>query len=140
MLTTPEATSRVTKRSRTDHLKRQSRTLAHSTTVSPATFRGRLPARMNDELSARVGPDLDATAIGMADRRGRIAYWSAGATELLGYAAESMVGKAVSTLVPAAFPPSPHRRVPRRVGDWGLRAVRQGDDPGRLRRRRVPET
>ena len=34
---------------------------------------------------------------------GRIAYWSAGATELFGYKAESMVGKAVSVLVPAAF-------------------------------------
>ena len=39
----------------------------------------------------------------MADRHGRIAYWSSGATELFGYAAESMVGKAVSALVPAAF-------------------------------------
>jgi PAS domain S-box-containing protein len=34
----------------------------------------------------------------MADRRGRIAYWSAGATDLFGYTAESMVGKAVSVL------------------------------------------
>ena len=59
--------------------------------------------RMSEEVSAGVGPDLDGTALVMADRRGRIAYWSAGATDLFGHAAESMVGKAVSTLVPAAF-------------------------------------
>jgi len=39
----------------------------------------------------------------MVDRRGRITYWSPGATDLFGYAADAMVGKAVSVLVPAAF-------------------------------------
>jgi PAS domain S-box-containing protein len=39
----------------------------------------------------------------MADRRGRIAYWSPGATGLVGYTAEEILGKAVSALVPAAF-------------------------------------
>ena len=50
-----------------------------------------------------VGADLDRTALVIADRRGRITYWSPGATELFGYAAEAMLGKAVSVLVPAAF-------------------------------------
>jgi len=58
---------------------------------------------MSDEMAAGVGPDLDRTALVMADRRGRIAYWSPGAAELFGYSAESMVGKGVSVLVPAAF-------------------------------------
>ena len=58
---------------------------------------------MSDGVSGGVGPDLDRTALVIADGRGRIAYWSAGATELFGYTAESMVGKAVSVLVPAAF-------------------------------------
>ena len=58
---------------------------------------------MTDETAAEVGHDLDRTALVMADRRGRIAYWSRGATDLFGYAAETMVGKAVSVLVPAAF-------------------------------------
>jgi PAS domain S-box-containing protein len=58
---------------------------------------------MNAEVPASVGSDLDGTALVMADRRGRIAYWSPGATDLFGYAAESMVGRAVSVLVPAAF-------------------------------------
>jgi PAS domain S-box-containing protein len=48
-------------------------------------------------------PDLDRTALVMADRRGRIVYWSPGATTLFGYSAETMVGKAASALVPAAF-------------------------------------
>ena len=55
------------------------------------------------DAPARVGSDLDRTALVMADRRGRIAYWSAGATDLFGYTAEAMIGKAVSILVPAAF-------------------------------------
>lgn len=55
------------------------------------------------ELPAGVGPDLDRTALVIADRQGRITYWSPGATDLFGYPAESMVGKAVSALVPAAF-------------------------------------
>ena len=50
-----------------------------------------------------VGPDLDRTALVIADRRGRIAYWSPGATDLFGYTAEAMLGKPVSVLVPAAF-------------------------------------
>ena len=58
---------------------------------------------MSDEVPADVGPDLDRTVLVMADRRGRIAYWSPGATDLFGYAADAMVGKAVSVLVPAAF-------------------------------------
>ncbi len=58
---------------------------------------------MNDEVAAGVGPDLDGTALVMADSRGRIAYWSPGATHLFGYTAEAMVGKAASVLVPAAF-------------------------------------
>ena len=58
---------------------------------------------MSDDACASVEPDLDRTALVIADRRGRIAFWSEGATELFGYAAESMVGKAVSVLVPAAF-------------------------------------
>jgi PAS domain S-box-containing protein len=48
-------------------------------------------------------PDLDRTALVIADRRGRIVYWSPGATHLFGYAAEAMAGKPVSVLVPAAF-------------------------------------
>jgi len=55
------------------------------------------------ELPATVTPELDSTALVIADRRGRIAYWSQGATELFGYAADSMTGKAVSALVPAEF-------------------------------------
>jgi PAS domain S-box-containing protein len=39
----------------------------------------------------------------MADRQGRVAYWSPGATDLFGYTAEALVGRAVSVLVPAAF-------------------------------------
>jgi len=58
---------------------------------------------MSDEEPADARLDLDRTALVMADRRGRIAYWSAGATDLFGYTAESMVGKPVSLLVPAAF-------------------------------------
>ena len=58
---------------------------------------------MIDEVPARDGRELDQTALVMADRRGRIAYWSPGATDLFGYAGEAMVGKAVSVLVPAAF-------------------------------------
>jgi PAS domain S-box-containing protein len=58
---------------------------------------------MSDEVPEGVGPDLDRTALVIADRRGRIAYWSPGATDLFGYMAEAMVGKAVSVLVPAAF-------------------------------------
>lgn len=58
---------------------------------------------MNDEVPAGVVPDLDRTALVIADRRGRIAYWSRGATDLFGYAADAMLGKAVSVLVPAAF-------------------------------------
>jgi PAS domain S-box-containing protein len=61
---------------------------------------------------------------------GRIAYWSAGATDLFGYTAESMVGKAVSVLVPGIVPAPPHRRVSRGVGNGRLRAARHGDDPG----------
>lgn len=60
-------------------------------------------ARMSDDVPAGVGPDLEPSALVIADRRGRIAYWSPGATDLFGYAAEAMVGKAVSVLVPAAF-------------------------------------
>ena len=59
--------------------------------------------RVSDELLPDVGPDLDRTALVVADRRGRIAYWSPGATDLFGYPAEAMVGRAVSVLVPAAF-------------------------------------
>jgi PAS domain S-box-containing protein len=58
---------------------------------------------MSDEPAGGAGPDLDGTALVMADRRGRIAYWSQGATDLFGYTAEAMVGKAVSVLVPTAF-------------------------------------
>ena len=58
---------------------------------------------MTVELPATVSPALDSTALVIADRRGRIAYWSQGATELFGYAADSMTGKAVSALVPAEF-------------------------------------
>jgi PAS domain S-box-containing protein len=58
---------------------------------------------MSDEVPAGVGPELDRTALVIADRRGRIAFWSPGATGLFGYAAEAMVGEAVSVLVPAAF-------------------------------------
>ena len=58
---------------------------------------------MGDLESSGIGADLDQTALVMADRRGRIAYWSPGATRLFGYAAEAMDGTAVSILVPAAF-------------------------------------
>ena len=58
---------------------------------------------MNEALSAGAGPDLDQTALVIADRRGRIAYWSPGATALFGYPVEAMLGKSVSVLVPAAF-------------------------------------
>ncbi len=58
---------------------------------------------VSDEVPSGVGPDLDRTALVVADRRGRIAYWSPGATNLFGYPAETMVGRAVSVLVPAAF-------------------------------------
>jgi PAS domain S-box-containing protein len=58
---------------------------------------------VSDEVSAEIGPDPEGTALVMADRRGRITYWSPGATDLFGYAADSMVGKAVSVLVPSAF-------------------------------------
>jgi len=58
---------------------------------------------MSDDAPAGVVSDLDRTALVMADRRGRIAYWSAGATDLFGYTAEAMIGKAVSVLVPSAF-------------------------------------
>jgi PAS domain S-box-containing protein len=58
---------------------------------------------MDEEPTLAVGPDLDRTALVIADRRGRVAYWSPGATALFGYAAEAMVGKAVSILVPPAF-------------------------------------
>ncbi|MBA2373470.1 MAG: PAS domain S-box protein [Chloroflexi bacterium] len=58
---------------------------------------------MSDEVPSGVGPDLDRTALVVADRRGRIAYWSPGATDLFGYPAEAMVGRGVSILVPAAF-------------------------------------
>jgi PAS domain S-box-containing protein len=53
--------------------------------------------------ASSVGPDLDRTALVIADRRGRITYWSPGATMLFGYATDAMVGKGVSVLVPAAF-------------------------------------
>lgn len=46
---------------------------------------------------------LDRVALVVADGRGRIAYWSAGATELFGFRAEAMVGSPVSGLVPEAF-------------------------------------
>jgi PAS domain S-box-containing protein len=55
------------------------------------------------DLATGADPDLDRTALVLVDRRGRITYWSPGATELLGYAAQAMVGRAVSSLVPAAF-------------------------------------
>lgn len=58
---------------------------------------------MAREFAVGVAPDLDRTALVVADRRGRVAYWSPGATDLFGYAAEAMVGKPVSSLVPAAF-------------------------------------
>ena len=58
---------------------------------------------MNDAVAAGVGLDLDQTALVIADRRGRIAYWSPGATALFGYPVEAMLGEAVSVLVPAAF-------------------------------------
>lgn len=58
---------------------------------------------MSNGVPTGVDPDLDRTALVIADRRGRVAYWSPGATELFGYPVEAMVGKAVSVLVPAAF-------------------------------------
>lgn len=56
-------------------------------------------------MSEGVGmvADLDRTAFVVADRTGRVQYWSSGATDLFGYTAEKMMGKAVSVLVPAAF-------------------------------------
>lgn len=47
--------------------------------------------------------DLDQTALVIADARGRIVYWSGGATALFGYTAQAMVGKAASVLVPSAY-------------------------------------
>jgi PAS domain S-box-containing protein len=46
---------------------------------------------------------LDQTALVVADARGRIVYWSGGATALFGYTAQAMVGKAASVLVPSAY-------------------------------------
>ena len=71
---------------------------------------------MSDEALAGVGPDLDRTALVIADRWGRITYWSPGATELFGYAGEAMVGEAVSVLVPGSVPATPHGRLSRSVG------------------------
>jgi PAS domain S-box-containing protein len=58
---------------------------------------------VSHERTAEVDPDLDRTALVIVDRRGRITYWSPGATDLFGYSADAMVGKAVSVLVPASF-------------------------------------
>ncbi len=58
---------------------------------------------MTEQSRNGFASDLDRTGLVVADRRGRIAYWSPGATELFGYTADEMVGQAVSVLVPSAF-------------------------------------
>lgn len=58
---------------------------------------------MGAESASSGGSGLDQTALVIADERGRIAYWSPGATDLFGYPAERMVGGPVAGLVPEAF-------------------------------------
>ena len=58
---------------------------------------------MSDVSAADAPVDLDQAALVMADRKGRILYWSPGATSLFGYPAHTMLGKAASVLVPPAF-------------------------------------
>ena len=58
---------------------------------------------MTDGSPSELAPDLDEAALVVADRKGRIVYWSPGATALFGYAAQSMLGKSASVLVPPAF-------------------------------------
>jgi PAS domain S-box-containing protein len=48
-------------------------------------------------------PGLEHVALVIADGRGRVAYWSPGATELFGYPADEMVGSPVVRIVPEAF-------------------------------------
>ena len=58
---------------------------------------------MSSESASGFTLDLDQSALVIADRKGRIVYWSHGATALFGYAAETMVGKGASVLVPPAY-------------------------------------
>ena len=58
---------------------------------------------MSNESAPEFTLDLDQSALVIADRKGRIVYWSPGATALFGYAAEAMVGKGASVLVPPAY-------------------------------------
>lgn len=57
------------------------------------------------DVAPETVPDLEGTALVMADRRGRIVYWSPGATELFGYAGRGhdRTGRGVSVLVPGPF-------------------------------------
>jgi PAS domain S-box-containing protein len=55
------------------------------------------------DAPSQANVDLSGTALVVADRSGRVSYWSEGATTLFGYSAAEMIGRAVSVLVPAAF-------------------------------------
>jgi PAS domain S-box-containing protein len=58
---------------------------------------------VTSDPSPELTLDLDQTALVIADCKGRIVYWSPGATELFGYTAQAMLGKAASVLVPSAY-------------------------------------
>jgi two-component system, sensor histidine kinase len=58
---------------------------------------------MSSGAASDITLELDEAALVIADRRGRIVYWSAGASALFGYSAEAMVGKGASVLVPPAY-------------------------------------
>jgi PAS domain S-box-containing protein len=47
--------------------------------------------------------DLDAAAVVMVSRQGRVEYWSPGAATLFGYDAAQMVGAKVTAIIPEEF-------------------------------------
>ena len=47
--------------------------------------------------------DLDAAAVVLASRQGRIEYWSPGASHLFGYDLGHMVGGKVTSIIPEQF-------------------------------------
>jgi len=46
---------------------------------------------------------LDAAAVVIASRQGRIEYWSPGASHLFGYAVNQMVGGKITSIIPEQF-------------------------------------
>jgi PAS domain S-box-containing protein len=47
--------------------------------------------------------DLDAAAVVIASRQGRIEYWSPGARQLFGYTLNHMVGGKITSIIPEHF-------------------------------------